>query len=124
MQAYLHLAHDAEATVKLISDHSGRIPVQEHFPELDIDGEPAYLIDWTRLDSRQRQCLAHHVAVRDGISQKEAARHCWMFGVPVGRSQGTAIEVMGDLHPLDVLVYAPESPNPFGAWDMDEVVAG
>jgi hypothetical protein len=121
MQAHLHLKHDCDLFLKTIADNQGRIPVQEHWPDSLLDGEDAYLIDWSQLDAKQRLLLMTRIAVKKDVSVEAARTHC-RFGVPIGASQGHAIEVCGELHPLDGRdIYAPESVSCFEELDYEEV---
>ena len=121
MMAHLHLAHDADPFVKSLADSQGRIPVQEHWPEMFVDGEDAYLIEWSQLGHEQQLRLLTRVAVKEDISVAAAYTQC-KFGVPIGRSQGHVIEVCGELHPLDGRpIYAPESVSCFEEIDYEEV---
>lgn len=121
MNAHLHLVPDCDPFVKTIADNQNRIPVQEHWPEVFVDGEDAYLIDWSHLGQEQRLRLLTRVAVKEDISVEAARMRC-VFGVPIGRSQGHALEVCGELHPLDGRdIYAPESVSCFEEVDYEEV---
>jgi hypothetical protein len=120
MNAYLHLAHDAEEFVKRMADSQGRVPVQEHYPEVFIDGEDAYLLDYSQLTNQQRIELVMRVAVTEDISVNMAKQKC-LFGIPIGRSQATCLELQGEMHSLEAVVYAPESPTPWG-FEPEEVV--
>jgi hypothetical protein len=122
MMAYLHLAHDADDSAKRLADNQGRVPVMEHYVETVVEGEEAYLIDWSRLNTEQRAFLLEHMAEKEGDNRMTP--HLCRNGVPIGRSQGTVIEVMGELFSLDEILYAPATPSPWEDWDMDEVVAG
>jgi hypothetical protein len=120
MQAHLHLKYDCDPFVKTIADNQGRIPVQEHWPESLIEGEDAYLIDWSQLGAEQRLLLMTRIAVKEDISVEAARMHC-RFGVPIGASQGHLIEVCGELHPLDGRpIYAPDSVCPWEEVDYED----
>lgn len=121
MISHLHLAPDAAPIWKCIADSNGRVAVQEHWPEMLIDGEDAYLVEWAYLTQQQKLFLVEHVTDQCNIPVTEAETRC-RFGLPIGRSQGIAIEVCGDLFSLDQTIYAPENPTPWGEFDPDEVV--
>ncbi|NCJ05178.1 hypothetical protein GS597_01315 [Synechococcales cyanobacterium C] len=113
MKAILLLRQDADPCYWGVFPE-GRIPTQEHFAEVIVDGESCFLVDAPRLSYQQRIAIQMLLCDR-GLTTALADLQI-RGGVPVPWAQARAMEVDADTIHLDecseddlFYAYPPES---------------
>ena len=117
---WLKLRDDCDLAYWAIADAQGRIPIEEHYPVMLIDGEDCYAIEYSQLHSRQKISLIN-LLIEKGLEPNEAKTQA-VYGAALPASAGEGVEFNGRLYPIGEDFYAPESPSPFEGCDFEEVV--